>query len=644
VNEKVIYMNKNLKNTLIIFLFMALSIAYYEMVFKMRVLMLNFDITLWRAVTFGVAYSLFILFILKFFRTKISMILFYIFNGIILFDFFNQEIYSSWFKGFFSLSVTSDVKEGLSFLNDYFESLEMSQILYFLPLILIIVAHKMKWFTFEIEYDRLKHPLIILLFAFLTFAYSVGTISQEIEAGIDEDIAYSDRDLYTNVYNSQTTVKKFGLLTYTYRDFMNLFIKDPLTDSEYEVLLADYLENRPEHETNTYTNLFTNKNFILIMAESLDTYAINEELTPTLWRLKNEYAYFDNYYSPLYYRSTADTEFMVQTSVYPDKNVTLSMESYIGNTFPYTLPKLFSAKGYNTYSFHDYTDYFYPRTQFHSETLGYDVYYGSEALGLLDNPPEGSIINNHIWQSDLEMMELAIPKFIDDDKFFVNMLTVSGHFRYTKNHEIGSLHEQEVLDYEERNGIDLPDTIFWYLAANIELDRALEYLINELEDANKMDDTVIMIFGDHYAYGVGDETIWEYDTIKEDYDEMDIHNVPMILVSNSYMLDEPVENYMSSIDIIPTVSNLFGLPLDYQAVFGTDALSTGEHIVRFSDMSFVSKDFRYESLSEQYIIVDEAVTPEYLLEINFRILNDYKYNLLLLHYDYFREEDEETIE
>ena len=68
------------------------------------------------------------------------------------------------------------------------------------------------------------------------------------------------------------------------------------------------------------------------MAESLDTFAIHPILTPTLYDLKSNYAYFENYYSPLYYRSTADTEWMVQTSFYPNKNVTLSMEAYVNNT------------------------------------------------------------------------------------------------------------------------------------------------------------------------------------------------------------------------------------------------------------------------------------------------------------------------
>ena len=634
-------MSKNTKNSLILYGIISFSLVYYELLFKMRVMMLHFDLSLLRIFLFGFAYSIVIVFFLKFFKRKSAIYIFYIVSSIVVFLYFNQEIYESWFGGFFSINVANSTKEGLSFLGDYFESLKFGQLLYFIPIVAVIVSHKYKIINFSIEYVGLKQPLLLLIAFVVLFSGTIATISQEVVEGVSEDIAYSDRDLYTYIYSSQSAVKEFGLLTYTYRDTMNLFLKDQLSRSEYEVLVDNYIENQPQHVNNTYKNLFLNKNFILIMAESLDTFAINEELTPNLYYLKENYAYFNNYYSPLHYRSTADTEFMVQTSMYPDNNVALSMESYIDNTFPYTLPRLFEDRAYSTYSFHNYTDYFYPRTEFHTNTLGYDEYYGSEELGLLDNPPENAIINTHIWQSDLEMMEIAVPKFINDDKFFVNMLTVSGHFRYNSNHSIGKLHEQEVLDYEIRNDIELPNEIFWYLAANIELDMAIGYLLDELESSGKMDDTVIMIFGDHYAYGVDEDVIWEYDDIKEDYNEMDLNNVPLIIVSDSFMMDQPMDQYMSSIDIIPTVANLFGLTtLDYKAVFGTDALAIEEHIVRFADMSFVSENYNYDSLSEQYFILDDVVSPEYITSVNFRLMNEYRYNLLLLQYDYFYIEEE----
>ena len=635
-------MKQNLINSVIVFGILFLSIIYFELIFKIRVLTILFNGDLSRMFTFSLAYSFMLIFILKFFKQKTVRISMYVTLSALTFLYLNHEMYAFIRNDFFSISALGQSKQGLSFLNSYFLAFKFFHILYLVPLLSYYLLNRFKVIKNEIDYCGLKQPLIILGLSFLAFFIGLQTIS-EVKPDYDADITYSDMDLYTYMYNSQSALKKFGLLTYTQRDFFSLFRTDPLSISEYEVLLENYIENQPEHVPNTYTDLFEDKNFILITAESLDTFAINEELTPNLFYLKENYAYFDNYYSPLYYRSTADTEFLVQTSLYPDKNVTLSMEAYIDNTFPFTLPKLFSEQGYDTYSFHNYTDYFYPRTDFHKITLGYDQYFGSEGLAMLDNPPAGAIINDHEWQSDLVMMQRSIPHFIDSDKFFVNMLTVSGHFRYSSSHDIGILHQEEVEQYEIDNDINLPDEIFWYLAANIEFDLALGYLIDELEAAGKMEDTVIMIFGDHYAYGVDRDTIWEYDDIKEDYDDMDIHNVPMILVSDSHMFNDHIPNFMSSVDILPTVANLFGLGSSemYKSVFGTDVMSGGELIVRFADMSFVSKDFKYDSLSEQYVIYEDAITDTYLFSLYHNMINDYMYNLWILDIDYFKEEEED---
>jgi phosphoglycerol transferase MdoB-like AlkP superfamily enzyme len=382
------------------------------------------------------------------------------------------------------------------------------------------------------------------------------------------------------------------------------------------------------------------------MAESLDQFAINETLTPNLYALKTEYAFFENYYSPLYYRSTADSEFLVQTSMYPDKNVTLSMEAYMDNTFPNTLPKLFEEAGYNTYSFHNYFDYFYPRGDFHINTLGYDQFWGSEELGMTSGFDPDAVIFDHVWQSDLELMQRAVPKFINDDEpFFVNMLTVSGHFQYSENHEMAKPEYVEAVQNYFDNlvePVEYTDEIIYYLAVHMEVDQAIGYLIDELEAAGKMDDTVIMIFGDHYAYGIDNEDIWAYeDGYKTDNDEMDIHNVPMMIISDSTLLSGVQSNYMSTIDVMPTVANLFNLNLDYKAVFGNDALSAERNIVRFADGSFICEDFSYDSLSETYTIIDNSVTEGFIYSLNNQFVNDYMYNLLMLEYDYFKEDEPE---
>jgi phosphoglycerol transferase MdoB-like AlkP superfamily enzyme len=641
------FMQTRTLSSLKLFGIIIFSILYLEIFFETRVLNFEFDITFFRMILFSFSYTVLIMFFVMFFKEKTVKKMMYVLIFVITFLYVNQEIYHSFVEGFYSIAVAGDFTAGLSFIGDYITAFRFIHIFYLVPILSLYFLSKYKLIDFYVEYCTLKRPLVLLITGTAFFFIGLQTIDENIEDS-GAMVTYSDMDLYTYMYNSQDALKKFGLLTFTQRDFFSLFRSDPLSESEYEILIDDYFASQPNHIINNFSGIFSDKNLILIMAESLDTFAINEVLTPNLYALKTENAYFENYYSPLYYRSTADTEFLSQTSMYPNKNVALSMDAYTDNTFLYTLPKLFESRGYETLSFHNYIDYFYPRSDFHTEALGYNSYYGPEEMGMDVNNSNNNLIFNHDWQSDYDMMVAAVPEFINQEKFFVNMLTVSGHFKYSSDHPIASQNAQAVTDYEIATGIDLDSQIFYYLAANIELDKAIGYLFDELEAAGKKEDTVVIIYGDHYAYGVDKSVIWEYDEMKDPGSDMDIHNVPLMIYSDSFILDGLMDYYMSSIDIIPTISNLFNLPLDYGKVFGNDALANDDNVVRFADLSFVSRTFSYDSLSEEMNISGD-VNPEYIVYLSNKFINDYKYNVLVLDFDYFRkdeddEDDEEDVE
>lgn len=653
-------------NALKMFLFFFLSIVYLEIVFKIRMINFELSFVFLHTVLFSLAYTFMFMFFLMFFQRKTVKRISIFLVILISFLYFNQDVYRSFMNGFYTFSSVGDAGRALSFVGDYFLSLRFGHLFYFVPGLSFYLLLRYKFLSFNIEYISIKMPLIVLLASFLIFFSSLQLISDEenVEAS---GPTYTDLDLYQKLYDPQFVLKKFGLLTYTQRDFFNLFRPAVLTKEEHLTLLDSYFEQVAEqypYQRNRFSDILENKNLILIMAESLDTYAINPELTPTLFDIRENYAYFENYYSPLYNRSTADSEFLTQTSIYPDKNVTLSWDAYSDNYFPFTLPRLFEQEGYSTYSFHNYTDYFYKRSVYHPKTLGYDEYYGSQELGLLDNPEDGSIIFNHEWQSDLELMRRAIPYFIEDEQFFVNMVTVSGHFNYGDNHEIAVEHIETVNQYELDHDIELDEEMKYYLATSIELDLAVKYLMDTLEEYDKLDDTAIIIYGDHYAYGLDEDTIWEYDgnpnypyteyEFKEDGNELELHNVPFMIYSNKYRLnntDTYYEEYFSTIDILPTIANLFDLDLQYQYVFGQDAFSPLDYnsalgisdtqpyltnIVRYADMSFQNEDFMYNALQDSYTIYNEEFNSDYLLNLNDYFITEYIKSLNVLKYDYFQ--------
>ncbi|MFK5883901.1 MAG: LTA synthase family protein [Candidatus Izemoplasma sp.] len=628
-----------------LFLIFLLLIIYLEFVFRARVFTVKFDSNLLRMLSFSFSYSVLILFFLMFFTEKTARRLFFVTAGILTYTYFNQEVYHSVVNGYYSFSISGGFLQAASFYANYFQAFEFGQLFYFLPLISFFLINKYTYkFNFSIQYYAIKQPLVVLFIGFGAYLATVSSISSVNPVQVEGVDMFTDRDLYNDLYSADAAIYKFGMLTYSQRDLLSLFHYNKVDEDLQMLEIDDFLSKQPDHELSYYSNQLEDKNFILIMAESLDTYAIVPELTPMLQEVKDNSLYFENYYSPLYYRNTADTEFLVQTGLYPNKNVSLSMEVYMDNYFPNTMARLFSSYtnvDYETFSFHNYTDYFYPRTDFHTQTLGFDHYFGSVQLGLQDEP--SSFVLNHEWQSDILLMEKVIDIIFDDmytyDKFYANILTVSGHLDYDSKHTIASTHYQQVEDYEEANGLDIPEDVKYYLASQIEFDLALTYLIDELKARGVFEDTVIMIFGDHYAYGLDVETIWEYDTIKEDGSNIDIHNVPM-MIYNTGLENQVIPNYMSSIDVMPTIANLFSLDIHYNEIIGKDALDGDNNTVRFANLSFVNKDFSFDIIENDYILNENTtLTKDDAMILNNHLIKEYIVNNMILEIDYYRKKE-----
>lgn len=630
---------KDLIRMSLLLLVIASSLVFLELSFKSSILIVNFNEEFIFLILFSVGYSFILLFFLMFFKPSTIKILLIVLISTLSALYLLQDVYHTIVENFYSIQIAGDFSLGLSFIGDAFLALRFKHLLYLVPIAIVLILNKYYPQMYKSDYRYLKQPLFVLIGAFLFINTATNQIDDTYQSG-NISYIYSQKDLYEYVYDAQKTVKTFGLLTYVQRDIMNLFRTPPLRTNEYLVLLDNFLSQRPFHQSNAYTNALKNKNFIMIMAESFDTYAIHEVLTPNLYQMKTE-ASFNNYYSPLYYRSTADTEFMSHLSLFPNKNVTLSMEAYQDNTFPNTLPRLFEQQGYKTFSYHNYIDYFYPRTYFHTNTLGFQVYKGASDLGLLNEVPNGTLIFNHIWQRDSDLISLTVDEFIHEDKFFVNYITVSGHFNYNSDHEVVPYHIEALDAYLEETNTTLPNDIYYYLATAMELDLAIGMLKEALAENNKLDDTIVMIYGDHYAYAIDEDVIWDYDTIKEDNDMFDLHKVPLIFHAPNTTLQGSFNRYMSSIDILPTVSNLFGLSLNYQHVFGVDVFSNQNAIVKFPNLSFKSRDFSYNSLTEFYSIENDAITLEELKFLEQQLITNYRYNTLFLEYDYLKVRDDE---
>jgi phosphoglycerol transferase MdoB-like AlkP superfamily enzyme len=278
----------------------------------------------------------------------------------------------------------------------------------------------------------------------------------------------------------------------------------------------------------------------------------------------------------------------------------------------------FKKLGYNTRAYHDHTYTYYRRNLSHPN-MGYDYKGLGNGLKLIKTWPE----------SDLEMMEITIPEFINDEKFHTYYMTVSGHMLYTFE---GNAMAQKNRKYVD--GLPYSSDSKAYLACHIELDRALEYLIEKLEEAGKADNTVIALSPDHYPYGLPKKNIDELS--KHEVEEnFELYKSTLILWKKG-MSPVVISKPCSGIDIIPTLSNLFGLDYDSRLFAGKDILSNSEPLVIFQNRSFITDKIMYNHPDKKIISTDGKKPEDDYIEKMMTIVNDkFKYSAKILENDYY---------
>lgn len=528
-------------------------------------------------------------------------------------------------------------------------------------------------FDFSISNERKNSVLIIMLV--VSFVCSVA----------GSKIVRSDSTMlgiYQDAYNFDNAVKSFGLLTGTRLDFKygtfgnpadNDFVIDepepPETPSDdkienepeikpeieygYNVLDIDfdsliassdstlinvhkYVSSLSGTKKNAYTGLFKGKNLILIAAESFSKEVISPELTPTLYRLSVNGFTFTDYYQPTWGGSTSTGEFSIFSGLIPTSGVGSMLKLVSGNT-DFTIGNKLIDEGYFSASYHNGTYTYYSRDITHPK-LGYETF---KAFGNgLEN-----VMSTAYWPaSDLELFESTISDYIDKEPFSVYYMTVSGHGFYTGfNHAMASKNRELVEELEYST------TVKSYIAANLELEHALSFLVSELEHAGIADDTVIVLTADHYPYALEKGESWGND---EDYlaqlygfsytDNPGRDHNALIIWSgclenkNSDMAIE-INDPTYSPDILPTLCNLFGVPYDSRLLVGRDVFSDSEPIVIWPDYNWKTNLGYYNYTTKKFEPSSEDISVEqsYIDYINNIVKNRITYSKAVLNNDYF---------
>lgn len=381
--------------------------------------------------------------------------------------------------------------------------------------------------------------------------------------------------------------------------------------------MNEYFSSRTPTRQNEYTGMFEGKNLILITAEGFSKFIIDEERTPTLYKLSQEGFQFENFYTPIWGVSTSDGEYVATTGLVPKYGV-WSYTQIANNYMPFALGNQFSAQGAKTYAFHNHSYTYYNRYQSYPN-MGYTYYGLGNGLQVTQQWPE----------SDVELIEASVPYYNEEEQFHIYYLTVSGHLEYNfGGNKMAANHQDEVADLPYSTSVQA------YLACQMELEYALEELLEQLEASGQLENTVIALSGDHYPYGL---TLDEYAELRG----QDSLETTFELYENTFLLwtpdlEEPVKvkTPCSSLDILPTLSNLFGLEYDSRLMMGTDIFSGTPPMVLFYDHSFINDKVMYDA-SHKRVIQKGSVTQEQLNEYITDMTNRFTYAAKIIDMDYY---------
>ena len=389
----------------------------------------------------------------------------------------------------------------------------------------------------------------------------------------------------------------------------------------YKKLNSYFVQNETAKK-NEYTGYFKGKNVIVIMMESVNYAIDNAEYFPNFTKMLKNSWYWTNHYSPRGTCATADNEFSGITSLYAISS-TCTTNTYLNNTYFESMFNRFRATGYKTSSFHDFDDTYYQRSIYHPN-LGSEKFYNVNDLGI-------AYVNNGVeWPNDSLMMGQVVNLAKDSSKPFMTFITtVSAHMAYAYKSGEGdkymNLFEDKGYDEETRR----------YLSKLKITDDSLGVLLDSLQNEGILDDTVIVMYGDHYPYGLSKEDVSKivsYDVNLYN----DIEKTPFVIY-NSKLSAKVFEDKTSYINLLPTLANLFDLDYDARFYMGEDILSEDySGRVVFTNSSWMDDVAFYDALNSKITYLSgETYTTEEIKKINQTIYNKKEMSRLAITTNYF---------
>ena len=384
--------------------------------------------------------------------------------------------------------------------------------------------------------------------------------------------------------------------------------------------IHQYFSSRTPTNKNEYTGIFEGCNLVMICAESFTCGVISEELTPTLYKMKTEGMYFENFYVPTWFSSTIDGEYVFLTGTIP-KSGSMALNLSRNNYMPLTMSMQLIQQGYNAYAYHGHKYNSTYKRNLDMPNLGFDY----------KDPTCGLNIKIQWPESDYDVVDKSTGFYVGNSPFVTYYMSISGHQNYNFSGNSMAYRNKDAVAH-----LDCSTTVKAYIACNLEFEKSMALLMERLEEAGQLENTVFVIVPDHYPYGMEDEEYAELMGV-DDFDTFyDIYKTGCIIYKPG-MEGQVISTLSSHLDLLPTLSNLFGLEFDSRLYMGRDIFSDSMSLVMFKNKSWMTDYVAYNASSKKYTyFVDKELIPEGFTDyINSEVANRFNVSKWILDNDYW---------
>lgn len=445
-----------------------------------------------------------------------------------------------------------------------------------------------------------------------------------------------DYALFTKEWSRKGMVINFGIYTFQINDIIqslrpqlnNIFGHDVAYKKTVD-FYDEYGYENNDYEENIFTNIFEGKNLIVIHAESLQTIAMEQkfngkEVTPNLNKLASEGIFFSNFYSQVGVGTSSDAEFTFSTSMMPSSNGTVFVNYYDREYV--TIQKLLKEKGYYVFSMHGNDGNFWNRDTMH-KNMGYDMYFDKDYY-VIDETIGLGLSDESFFRQSTDIIKNIKDSY--DGPFYAHLITLTNHTPFSDTYLLDEFDTTlkvningQIVERDYINGTVLGN---YFRSVHYE-DAAIGEFIDELDEVGLLENTVIVIYGDHDARI--DEEYYNYfynydpytDTVLNSNDEgYTLYNeytyeldrkVPFIIWTKDKEYNLEVDTPMGMIDAMPTLGNMFNFHSKYQ--MGQDIFSVEDNMVVFTDGSYLTDKIYYNAQKEeQFPITATAINEEYI--------------------------------